>query len=97
MSSVSSPAAPSVRCPEKPAEEIPNAFPLGFRGSENLYNGIVKKRKQKLHGEPRHLQLFKPDFWVTLPTLIVAFESRSLAATVLTGMALFCLYTRLFP
>jgi branched-subunit amino acid transport protein len=49
----------------------------------------VKKSKQKLHGEPKHLQIFKPDFWVTLPTLIVAFKTRSLAATVLTGMALF--------
>ena len=48
-------------------------------------------------GDPRHLQLFKPDFWVTLPTLIVAFKTRSLAATVLTGMALLWLYTRLFP
>jgi branched-subunit amino acid transport protein len=57
----------------------------------------VKKSKQKLHGEPRHLQLFKPDFWVTLPTLIVALKTRSLAATVLTGMALLWLYTRFFP
>jgi branched-subunit amino acid transport protein len=43
-------------------------------------------------GDPRHLQLFKPEFWVTIPTLIVAIITRSLAGTVLTGMGLFWLY-----
>jgi branched-subunit amino acid transport protein len=47
-------------------------------------------------GDSRHLQLFKPEFWVTVPTLLVAFETRSLAGTVLTGMGLFWLFSKLF-
>jgi len=47
-------------------------------------------------GDSRHLELFKPEFWVTIPTLWVAFKTRSLTGTVLTGMGLFWLFPKLF-
>jgi branched-subunit amino acid transport protein len=47
-------------------------------------------------GDPRHIQLFRPEFWVTIPTLMVAIKTRSLAGTVLTGMGLFWLFPKLF-
>ena len=47
-------------------------------------------------GDSRHLMLFKLEFWVTIPTLLVAFKTRSLAGTVLTGMGLFWLFSKLF-
>jgi branched-subunit amino acid transport protein len=40
-------------------------------------------------GEPRHLALFQPALLVSIPTLIFAWKSRSLAGTVIFGMALF--------
>ena len=40
-------------------------------------------------GEPRHLALFQPALLVSIPTLIFAWKSRSLAGTVVVGMALF--------
>lgn len=46
-------------------------------------------------GEPRHLALFKPEFLVTIPTLWVAFMTRSLAGTVIGGMALYWLFSDL--
>lgn len=47
-------------------------------------------------GEPRHLDLFQPALWVSIPTLIFAWKSRSLAGTVIVGMALFWGAGRLF-
>ncbi len=47
-------------------------------------------------GDSRHLELFKPEFWVTIPTLGIAFKTKSLAGTVLTGMGLFWLFPKLF-
>ena len=46
-------------------------------------------------GDPRHLILFKPEFWVTIPTLWVAFMTRSLAGTVITGMGFFWLFSNM--
>jgi branched-subunit amino acid transport protein len=46
-------------------------------------------------GDPRHLHLFKPEFWVTIPTLLVAFMTRSLAGTVITGMGFFWLFLKI--
>jgi branched-subunit amino acid transport protein len=40
-------------------------------------------------GEPRQLVLFQPALLVSIPTLIFAWKSRSLAGTVIVGMALF--------
>lgn len=42
-------------------------------------------------GEPRHLDWVKPDLWVAFPTLIFAIKTRSLAGTVVIGMALYWL------
>jgi branched-subunit amino acid transport protein len=44
-------------------------------------------------GDPRHIELFKPEFWVAIPTLWVAFMTRSLAGTVITGMGFFWLFS----
>ncbi len=40
-------------------------------------------------GDPRRFNPFTPEFFVSVPTLLVAVKTRSLAGTTLTGMALF--------
>jgi len=40
-------------------------------------------------GEPRHLEVFQPALLVSIPVFIFAWKTRSLAATVIVGMALF--------
>lgn len=40
-------------------------------------------------GEPRQLELFRPELFVAIPTFIFALKTRSLAGTVITGMFLF--------
>lgn len=40
-------------------------------------------------GEPRHLDLLRPELFVAIPTLIVAIKTRSLAGTVIFGMGLY--------
>jgi len=40
-------------------------------------------------GEPRQLNLFQPALLVSIPTFIFAWKTRSLAGTVIIGMALF--------
>lgn len=42
-------------------------------------------------GEPRHLDLMRPELFVALPTLLFAVKTRSLAGTVVVGMFLFWL------
>jgi branched-subunit amino acid transport protein len=42
-------------------------------------------------GEPRHLVWVKPDLWVALPTLVFALKTKSLAGTVVIGMAFYWL------
>jgi branched-subunit amino acid transport protein len=42
-------------------------------------------------GEPRHFDFYKPDLWVAIPTLIFAWKTKSLAGTVVIGMALYWL------
>lgn len=42
-------------------------------------------------GEPRHLDLLQPALLASIPTLLVAWKTRSLAGTVVAGMALFWL------
>ena len=46
-------------------------------------------------GEPRQIDWLKPDLWVTLPTLLFAWETRSLAGTVILGMGLYWIVTSL--
>ena len=47
-------------------------------------------------GEPRHLTVFQPALLVSIPTLIFAWKTRSLAGTVVIGMALFWVAGRFF-
>ncbi len=42
-------------------------------------------------GEPRHLDLLRPELLVAVPTLLFAVRTRSLAGTVVIGMLLFWL------
>jgi len=42
-------------------------------------------------GEPRHLDLLRPELLVAVPTLLFAVKTRSLAGTVVVGMFLFWL------
>ena len=42
-------------------------------------------------GEPRRLDPLTPEFLLSIPTLLVAVKTRSLAGTVLTGMGLYWL------
>jgi branched-subunit amino acid transport protein len=46
-------------------------------------------------GNPRHLDLFRPELIVALPTLLFALKTRSLGGTVILGMALFWLTGKL--
>jgi len=48
-------------------------------------------------GEPRHLEWCKPDFWIAIPTLLFAMETKSLAGTVVFGMLLYWLGSMLLP
>ena len=47
-------------------------------------------------GNPRHLDLFRPELIVALPTLLFALKTRSLGGTVILGMALFWLSGKRF-
>jgi branched-subunit amino acid transport protein len=40
-------------------------------------------------GEPRHLDVFRPELFVALPTFAFAVKTKSLAGTVVVGMFLF--------
>ena len=42
-------------------------------------------------GEPRHLDLMRPELFVALPTFLFAVKTRSLAGTDIVGMFLFWL------
>lgn len=42
-------------------------------------------------GDPRHLDLLRPELFVAVPTLLFAVKTRSLAGTVVVGMLLFWL------
>lgn len=42
-------------------------------------------------GEPRHLDLLQPQLFVAIPTFLFALKTRSMAGTVVLGMALFWL------
>jgi len=46
-------------------------------------------------GDVRHLTYDKPDLWAAIPTLIFALKTKSLAGTVLVGMACFWFASRL--
>lgn len=46
-------------------------------------------------GSPKHLDLFRPEFFVAIPTFLFALKTRSLGGSVLVGMALFWLGEKL--
>lgn len=46
-------------------------------------------------GGPRHLDLFRPQLWVALPTFLFAMKTKSLGGTVIVGMLLFWMVGKL--
>ena len=50
-----------------------------------------------LDGEPKYLDLLRPEFWVALPTFAFAWWTRSLGGTVVVGMLLFWLAGKVDP
>jgi branched-subunit amino acid transport protein len=46
-------------------------------------------------GDPRHLDFFRPQLWVALPTFLFAMKTRSLGGTVIVGMLLFWMVGKL--
>jgi branched-subunit amino acid transport protein len=47
-------------------------------------------------GDPRHLAVFQPAMLVSIPVSIFAWKTRSLAGTVIIGMALFWIAGKFF-
>jgi branched-subunit amino acid transport protein len=47
-------------------------------------------------GDPRHLDVLQPALLVSIPVCIFAWKTRSLAGTVIIGMALFWIAGKLF-
>ena len=47
-------------------------------------------------GEPRTFDITRPEVLVAIPTFIVAFKTKSLAGTVISGMFLYWLVERFF-
>jgi branched-subunit amino acid transport protein len=45
--------------------------------------------------EPRAVSLARPELWVALPTLAIAWKTRSLGGTVVAGMLLYWLVGRI--
>jgi branched-subunit amino acid transport protein len=48
-------------------------------------------------GSPRQLEWNRRDLWVAIPTLLFALRTRSLAGTVIIGMALYWLISTFYP
>ena len=40
-------------------------------------------------GEPRQIELFRPELFVTVPTLVFAIKTKSIGGTIIFGMLLF--------
>jgi branched-subunit amino acid transport protein len=47
-------------------------------------------------GNPRVFEIFQPEMWVSIPTVIFALWTRSLGGTVIAGMLFFWLVEKLF-
>ena len=47
-------------------------------------------------GDPRQLDITRPELWVALPTFVFALATKSLGGTVVVGMALFWLSGKIF-
>jgi len=50
-----------------------------------------------MDGDPRTVNLLRPELWVALPTLAIAWWTRSLGGTVTVGMLLFWLAGKVDP
>lgn len=50
-----------------------------------------------LDGEPRRIDLLRPELWVAVPTFAFAWRVRSLGGTVVVGMLLFWLAGKMDP
>lgn len=48
-------------------------------------------------GEPRQLEWSRPDLWIAIPTFLIALKTKSLAGTVIFGMALYWLASAFHP
>ncbi len=46
-------------------------------------------------GSPRHLDFFRPQLWVALPTFLFAMKTKSLGGTVIVGMLFFWMVGKL--
>jgi branched-subunit amino acid transport protein len=46
-------------------------------------------------GEPRHLDVMRPELWVAIPTFIFAMTTKSLGGTVVIGMGLYWMAEKL--
>jgi branched-subunit amino acid transport protein len=47
-------------------------------------------------GDPRQLDIMRPDLWVAIPTFVFALVTKSLGGTVVVGMVLFWLTGKVF-
>ena len=47
------------------------------------------------NGEPRHLDLLKPELMAAVPTLLFALKTKSLGGTVIVGMLVFWLLAQI--
>ena len=47
------------------------------------------------NGEPRHLDLLKPELLAAVPTLLFALKTKSLGGTVIVGMLIFWLLAQI--
>ena len=47
-------------------------------------------------GDPRHLDIMRPELWVAIPTFVFALATKSLGGTVVVGMVLFWLSGKFF-
>ena len=47
-------------------------------------------------GDPRHLDILRPEMWVAVPTFIFALWTKSLGGTVIVGMLFFWIADKLF-
>ena len=82
---------------------VPRWFPLVFLTRRKLPEGLVKwldlipvailsallMPALITSGDPRHLDGFKPELWVAVPTFVFALKTKSLGGTVVVGMLLF--------
>jgi len=84
---------------------IPRWFPLVFLTRRQLPERLVKwldlipaailsallMPALITSGDPRHIDGFRPELWVAIPTFVFALKTKSLGGTVVIGMLLYWL------